>query len=214
MFKNWGANEENVKTDNNFKEDHYKKDFVKDINENINNKTIDNQISNKKSNTILKGSKLTGDINVTCDLELGGEVEGNITSKQDCNIVIKGTCKGSIETKGGNVDIEGELLSGNITTGGNVSITGKFEGGEVKAKGRIYVNCEFNGKLESNEIEIGSNAHVKGEVFYREYISISKGAKVEVQLCRIQEELKVENKSPEKKVVDMESPFKELIEVK
>ncbi|KPJ97868.1 MAG: hypothetical protein AMJ60_10045, partial [Desulfobacterales bacterium SG8_35] len=28
-------------------------------------------------NKILKGSKLIGDINVTCDLELNGDVEGN-----------------------------------------------------------------------------------------------------------------------------------------
>jgi cytoskeletal protein CcmA (bactofilin family) len=210
MFKNWGSDEENVKTDNNLKADHNKNDFAKDINKNINNKTIDKEIISKRSNTILKGSKLTGDINVTCDLELGGDVEGNITSKQDCNIVIKGTCKGNIETKGGNVDIEGELLSGNINTDGNVSITGKFKGGYVKAKGKIYINCEFKGKLESNEIEIGSNAQVKGELFYKEYISISKGAKVDVQLCRIQEELKVENKSPEKKVVHMNPPVKEL----
>ena len=205
MFKNWGAEVENIKTDNSFKEDHCKKDSVKDSNENL-----DKKICNEKSNNILKGSKLTGDIHVTCDLELGGDVEGNITSKEDCNIVIKGTCKGNIETRGGNVDIQGELLRGNITTDGNVSITGKFKGGDVKAKGKIYIDCEFKGKLESNEIEIGPNAQVKGELFYKEYISISKGAKVEVQLCRVQEERKVENKSPEKKIVDVKTPVKEL----
>ena len=212
MFKNWGADEETVKTDNNGKADHNKNDLANNINENVNNKPIDKEIRSNKSNTILKGSKLTGDINVTCDLELAGEVEGNITSKKDCNIVIKGTCKGNIETKGGNVDIEGELLSGNITTDGNVSITGKFKGGDVKAKGKIFVNCEFKGELASNEIEIGSNAQVKGKLFYKEYISISKGAKVDVQLCRIQEELNVEKKSPKKKVVHMTPPVKELSE--
>jgi cytoskeletal protein CcmA (bactofilin family) len=172
------------------------------------------ETENEKVNNILKGSKLLGDIIVTCDTILSGDIEGNITSKQDSNIVIKGTCTGNIETKGGNVDIEGELRSGNITTDGNVSISGKFKCGEVKAKGKIYVNCEFQGKLEGNEVELGSNAQVKGELFYKEYISISKGAKVEVQLCRIQEEPKAEKKSPEKEVVDIKSPVKELIEVK
>jgi len=92
-------------------------------------------------------------------------------------------------------------------------ISGKFNGGEVKAKGKIYINCEFKGMLEGNEIEIGPNAQVKGELFYQEYISISKGAKVEVQLCRMQEERNVENKSPEKKVVDIKSSVKELSKV-
>jgi cytoskeletal protein CcmA (bactofilin family) len=212
MFENWKADVENVKTDNDFKSDHYKKDFVKEINEHINNNTIEKKISNEKSNTILKGSKLTGDITITCDLELDGNVEGNITSKQDCNIVIKGTCKGNIETKAGNVDIEGELR-GNITTDGNVSITGKYKGGDVKTKGKIYINSEFKGKLESNEIEIGSNAQIKGELFYKEHISIAKGAKVEAQLCRVQEELKIENKSLKNKVVDITPSGKELSKV-
>jgi hypothetical protein len=83
MFKNWGEDGENVKTDNNFKADHNKNDLANDIKKNVNNKTIDKEISSKKSNTILKGSKLTGDINVTCDLELAGDVEGNITSKKE-----------------------------------------------------------------------------------------------------------------------------------
>ena len=34
------------------------------------------KIIQQKSNSIMKGSKLTGDINVSCDLELSGEVEG------------------------------------------------------------------------------------------------------------------------------------------
>jgi cytoskeletal protein CcmA (bactofilin family) len=212
MFKNWEADVENANTDDHFKSDHYKEFFAKDINENINNNTIEEKLSNEKSNTILKGSKLTGDITITCDLELDGDVQGNITSQQDCNIVIKGTCKGNIETKGGNVDIEGELR-GNITTDGNVSITGKYKGGDVKTKGKIYINSKFKGKLESNEIEIGSNAQVKGELFYKEYISIAKGAKVEAQLCRVQEEFKVENKSPDKKALDITPSVKELSKV-
>ncbi len=228
MFKKWGTDMTNIKTDDNGGADHdvktdnnvknvktenYEKDLVKDISEDIRNKTIYKKMNNEKINTILKGSKLTGDINVTCNLELSGDVEGNITSQQNSNIAIKGTCKGDIETREGNVDIEGELQNGNITAG-NVNILGKFNGGEVKAKGKIYLNGEFHGKLEGNEIEVGSNAQGKGELLYKEYISISKGAKVEVQICRIQEELKVLKKSPEKKVLEMKPPINELSEVK
>jgi cytoskeletal protein CcmA (bactofilin family) len=145
---------------------------------------------------------------------LSGDVVGNITAKDNSSIVIKGSCKGNIESGRGDVDIRGELRSGNITTGGNVSISGKFTGGEVKAGGKIFVNCEFTGRLEGTEIEIGANAHIKGELFYKEYITVSRGAKVEVHLCCIQEESKKENKTTEKKVQDIKPPVKELIGVK
>jgi len=72
----------------------------------------------QKLNTLLKGSRLTGDITVSCDMELSGEVEGNITCEQNANIVIKGICKGSIKTEEGNVTIEGEINSGDIISGG------------------------------------------------------------------------------------------------
>ena len=141
-------------------------------------------VTNSSSNKILKGSKLLGDINVTCDLELSGDVEGNITSMQGSNILIKGLCKGNIETKEGSVAIEGELSSGNITAGKDVKITGKFNGGEVQTAGKIFIDGEFNGILEGNEIEIGPNSVGKGKIYYKEHISISKGAKVEVQITQ------------------------------
>jgi cytoskeletal protein CcmA (bactofilin family) len=221
MFNKWVANGEDIKTDNNDKKEHNEKDFTEEVIQEISTKTADTKINNTEVNTILKGSKLTGDINVTCDLELSGDVEGNIKSLQNSNIVIKGTCKGNIETREGSVDIDGELRSGNIIAGNNVNIAGKFNGGEVNAKGKIYVNGEFNGKLVGNEIEIGSNAHGKGEILYKEYISISKGAKIEAQISRLQEELKaIKNSSekkiytPEKKVVDIKPPSNETFKVK
>jgi cytoskeletal protein CcmA (bactofilin family) len=154
------------------------------------------------SNTILKGSKLIGDINVTCDLELSGDIEGNIISDQDSKIVIKGTCKGNIETKKGDVIIDGELIQGNIKAGSNVTVSGKFNGGEVTACGKISINGEFNGKLEANEVEIGPGAHGKGEVLYKEYISIAKGANVEVEIHKAAGELKlVKGKTEEKAAI-------------
>ena len=193
MFSKWGSSEEEAKSEGNGK---------KDVQERVQTvaggpakepeaRPVRSDVRPSGVNTILKGSKLTGDINVICDLELSGDVEGNIRSIKKSNIVIKGTCTGNIETPEGSVDIDGELKGGNIIAGENVTISGKFNGGEVKANGRIYVNGEFNGKLEANEVEIGSNACGKGEIFYKENISISKGAKVEVQIARLQGELKV-----------------------
>jgi cytoskeletal protein CcmA (bactofilin family) len=166
-------------------------------------------------NKILKGSKLVGDINITSDLELSGDVEGNITSIQDSNILIKGVCKGNIETKEGSVDIEGELRGGNITAGKDVKIPGKFNGGEVKAGGKIFVDGEFNGKLEGNDIEIGANSRGKGEMFYKEYISISRGAKVDVQISQTKEALKEalkEVKTPPKTKAADTTPVKQSVE--
>ena len=163
----------------------------------------------QKINTILKGSKLTGDININYDLELSGEVEGNISSEQNSNIVIKGVCKGNITTKEGNVEIEGELLKGDISAGGDVKITGKFNGGMVKAKGRITAHGEFTGKFESNEIEIGPNARGKGELLYKEYISIAKGAQIEAKISQIHEEQEEVKKSSDAKVISLERHIKE-----
>lgn len=177
-----------------------------------NNKSKEIPIISEK-NTILKGSKLIGDIHVTCDLELSGEIEGNITSEQDSNIIIKGSCKGNITTREGNVSIDGELKSGNIMAGNDVNISGKFNGGEVKAEGRIHIKGEFKGRLEANEIEIGPDASGSGELLYKESISISKGARVEVQISRVQEELKLV-KSLESNTADIIPPTEKLSEAK
>jgi len=165
----------------------------------------------KRTNTILKGSKLTGDINVTSDLELSGDVEGNIRSLQDSNIVLKGNCKGNIETKEGSVHIEGSLEGGNINAGKEVRIIGKFNGGEIKAKDKIYIDGEFNGRLEANEIEIGSRASGKGELHYKDFISIARGAKVNVQVGQLQSEIKKSEKAQEKKTSE---PVPEKVEPK
>jgi cytoskeletal protein CcmA (bactofilin family) len=156
----------------------------------------------RSSNTILKGNKLIGDISITCDLELSGDIEGNIVSKTDSNIIIKGSCIGDIETKGGRVEIEGDLVNGNISAGSDVKITGKFNGGEVVSDGKIFLDGEFTGRLEGREIEIGSNAHGKGELFYRENISIARGASVEGRISHAQQELVLLKSPPEEIKLD------------
>ena len=204
MFKKRETEKENTGTDN------MEEKPKVDRKENVSGSMMDRKTDSGKTNTILKGSKLTGDINVTCDLELSGDVVGNITSKENSNISIKGICKGNIETSGGNVTIEGELLGGNIAAGNDVQISGKFNGGEVKANRRIYVNGEFNGKLEANEIEIGSSAKGQGELLYKETISIAKGARIEATISQAQPELKLVKDSPVQQPVDVEPPEREM----
>ncbi len=208
MLKKWGADRGKVITGTS------EKDGLTDDSKHVETVQLSETTDSRSVNSILKGSTVKGDIQVTCDLELSGDIEGNITAQQDANIVIKGTCKGNIDTAGGNVDIRGEVRCGNITTGGNVSIFGMFRGGEVKSRGKIFVNSEFTGKLEGNEIDVGPNARVKGELLYREHISISRGAHVEANLCQIPEHVKKADKSSVEKVADMKHTVKEMIETK
>lgn len=145
-----------------------------------------------KSNHFLHGSRLKGDIVVTCDLELSGEVVGNISSKENSSIFMKGSCKGNIETAGGNVHLEGELSEGNIRAGGDVHVTGKFFGGSIIAGGKCYINGEVTGTLEATDIEIGPDAKFQGEIHYRGSLSIIKGAQVQSKLTQCLVEAKPE----------------------
>jgi cytoskeletal protein CcmA (bactofilin family) len=206
MFNKRSLYEEKIKTTGSDNKEHETKELTEDVSQDIPLRPPATAVRSSNVNKILKGSKLIGDINVTCDLELSGNVEGNITSTENSNILIKGVCRGNIETKEGSVDIEGELSGGNITAGKDVKITGKFNGGEVKALGKIFVDGEFNGKLEGNDIEIGANSSGKGEIFYKEYVSISRGAKVEVQISQPKEALRevkipTKTKTPDAKPV-------------
>ena len=136
-------------------------------------------------NTIFKGNKVTGNMVVSQDLQMNGDIEGNITAENNASIFIKGTCKGNIDARGGSVEIEGELSGGNISAGGYVKITGKFLGGKIQAKDKIHMNGEFTGSLESNEVELGDAARGKGEILYKEALFIQKGAKMEGNVTRV-----------------------------
>jgi cytoskeletal protein CcmA (bactofilin family) len=198
MFTKRSSQEEKNKTAASVNKEPGPNKLAEDASNNIPTRPFDSAVRSTNVNQILKGSKLLGDINVSCDLEVSGDVDGNITSTQQSNILIKGLCKGNIETKEGSVNIEGELQGGNIFAGKDVKISGKFNGGEVKAGGKIFVDGKFSGKLEGNDIEIGANSSGKGEIFYREFISISRGAKVDVKISQTKDALK-EVKSPPKK---------------
>jgi cytoskeletal protein CcmA (bactofilin family) len=151
-------------------------------------------------NTICKGSKITGNMVVSQDLHMDGDLEGNITAENNASIFIKGTCKGNIDAKGGSVEIEGEMSGGNINAGGHVKVTGKFLGGKIQAKDKIHINGEFTGSLESNEVELGSAARGKGEILYKETLNIQKGAKVEGKVSRVEaQRMPAPERKPERK---------------
>jgi cytoskeletal protein CcmA (bactofilin family) len=152
------------------------------------------------TNMICKGSKVTGNMVVSQDLQMNGDLEGNITAESNASIFIKGTCKGNIDAKGGSVEVEGEMSGGNIGAGGYVKVTGKFLGGKIQAKDKIHINGEFTGSLESNEVELGASARGKGEILYRETLCIQKGAKMEGKVTRAEaERMPGPERKPERK---------------
>jgi cytoskeletal protein CcmA (bactofilin family) len=151
-------------------------------------------------NAICKGCKVTGNMVVSQDLQMSGDLEGNITAENNASIFIKGTCKGNIDAKGGSVEIEGEMSGGNISAGGYVKVTGKFLGGKIQAKDKIHINGEFTGSLESNEVELGSAARGNGEILYKETLCIQKGAKMEGKVTRVEaERIPGPERKPERK---------------
>ena len=151
-------------------------------------------------NAICKGSKVTGNMFVSQDMQMDGDLEGNITAENNASIFIKGTCKGNIDAKGGSVEIEGEMSGGNISAGGYVKVTGKFLGGKIQAKDKIHINGEFTGSLESNEVELGAVARGKGEILYKETLCIQKGAKMEGKVTRVEaERMPGPERKPERK---------------
>ncbi len=151
-------------------------------------------------NTICKGSKVIGNMVVSQDLQMNGDLEGNITAENNASVFVKGTYKGDIEAKGGSVEIDGEMSGGNISAGGYVKVTGKFLGGKIQAKDKIHINGEFTGSLESNEVELGSAARGKGEILYKEALFIQKGAKMEGKVTRAEgERMPGAERKPEQK---------------
>jgi cytoskeletal protein CcmA (bactofilin family) len=187
-----------------------KREYTSDSNnsDHLLTKPIEN-IEKQKTNSILKGSKLTGDIIISYDLELDGDVEGNIIAEEKSNVVIKGNCRGSITVKEGNVGLEGQMSNGDIIAGNNVTVTGTFNGGKITAQGKISINGKFNGVLKGKDVEIGPDTQGVGEIFYSETISIARGANIEVQIKKTLDKQKKPNKSTSEKVVPLEPPVRE-----
>ena len=99
MFNKRSSNEAKIKTTGSGNKEHEKNKLTEDVQKDVPVRPSGTAVRSSSVNKILKGSKLTGDINVTCDLELSGDVEGNITSMQNSNILIKGSLQGKYRNK-------------------------------------------------------------------------------------------------------------------
>ena len=138
----------------------------------------DKDLSHHRTNILVKGSDICGDIQVSGDLLLSGDILGDISSDTKSNVTVQGTCKGNIKT-GGNVTVFGSVEQGDITSSGAVTINGSFRGGGARANEKITVKGTFSGMLQSKEILLGANAEGMAEIIYEENISVEKGAKIQ-----------------------------------
>ena len=66
---------------------------------NNSNQSHQNTRSDSTTTIITAGTKITGNINLSCNLYIDGYFEGNINSEQEINIGKNGKIKGEINTK-------------------------------------------------------------------------------------------------------------------
>jgi len=111
----------------------------------FNNGNGSNQAPKADSSTtiITAGSRIKGEMNLTCNLYVDGEFEGTIKSDKEVNIGKSGHIKGDIHTK--RLVVQGYIE-------GSVNATKV----EIKAKGRV------NGSIESSELVIESKGIFEG----------------------------------------------------
>ena len=111
----------------------------------FNNGNVPNKGDKTDSNTtiITAGAKIKGEINLTCNLYIDGELEGVIHSSNDVNVGKNGHVIGDIATK-------------HLIVQGVVEGTIKAQRVEIKAAGHV------NGEITSSELVIESKGIFDG----------------------------------------------------
>ena len=109
----------------------------------FNNSDIKSDVANSNTTIITAGAKIKGEIELSCNLYIDGELEGIIKSTKEVNVGQSGRVKGDITT-------EKLIVQGFIE--GTVSASRV----EIKAKGRV------SGEITSNELIIESKGIFEG----------------------------------------------------
>jgi cytoskeletal protein CcmA (bactofilin family) len=125
--------------------------------------------------TISKGTSIVGELHSDSDIEVLGNMKGNIITKG--NVTVCGKVVGDI--KGVNVEMSASNVQGNITAAGTLSI----DSDSVLVGDIVSENLSIDGKLKGNAqirnmINCQSNALVLGNVTAA-VASISEGAKLQ-----------------------------------
>jgi len=122
----------------------------------FNNSDIANKSNSTDSNTtiITAGAKLTGEVELSCNLYIDGELEGSINSSKEVNVGKNGHVKGNIVTNRLVVQgyVEGSVVADRV----EIKAAGHVNG-EITS---IELVIESKGIFEGNSIVKNSSNHV------------------------------------------------------
>ena len=109
----------------------------------FNNSDIKPDGADSNTTIITAGAKIKGEVNLSCNLYIDGELEGSIDSSKEVNVGKSGQVKGSIRTVKLIVQgfVEGTIDASRV---------------EIKAKGHV------KGEIHSDELIIESKAIFEG----------------------------------------------------
>ncbi len=95
--------------------------------------------SDSNTTIITAGSKIKGEINLSCKLYIDGEVEGTINSQNDVNIGKNGHVKGELNAQRVMVQgfVEGDISALRVEVKSDGRVSGTIESGEliIESKG-------------------------------------------------------------------------------
>lgn len=127
--------------------------FKKDSNENTSSSGDVN-----RTNRIVEGTKITGDIITQADFRLDGELVGNFKSTGKLVIGSTGTIKGDVNCK--NADIEGRFegkinVAELLTIKATATIQGEVNIGKlaVEPGAKFTATCTMNGGVKPQTVE-------------------------------------------------------------
>ncbi|QOP45163.1 polymer-forming cytoskeletal family protein [Sulfurimonas paralvinellae] len=111
----------------------------------FNNGDVATKSSSTDSNTtiITAGAKITGEVELSCNLYIDGELEGSITSSKEVNV-------------GKNGHVKGNIVTNRLVVQGYVEGSVEADRVEIKAAGHV------NGEITSIELVIESKGVFEG----------------------------------------------------
>ena len=127
---------------------------------------------------IAPGTVIRGSVESDCDVEVYGEVQGDIVTTRD--LKLKGKIQGN--ATGGNVELSGIHMVGNITATGVATMDASSEvEGDVAAKS-VILNGKIWGNVQvSKRLSLESSAVICGRVS-AEKLSVEEGAVIQGEI--------------------------------
>lgn len=129
----------------------------------------------KFTTIIAPGTVIRGSVDSDCDVEVYGEVQGDITTTQDLRL--KGKIKGN--ATGENVDLAGTHIVGNIAASGAATMDAASEvEGDVTAQSMVLDGKIWGNVKVANRLALESNAVICGHVS-ADKLAVDEGAVIQ-----------------------------------